>query len=104
LTIDFTSGRAGDMPLAHMSIELVDRTDLGSRDGRQVVTRLLPAVDHLMHVWMPGAHVPDSMEPANHQAIRLYRDLGFETERLVRDYFGPKQDRLVMTAQLRLVA
>ncbi len=44
-------------------LRIVDRTDFGSRDGRQVVTSLQPAVDHLMHVWMPGAHVPDSMTP-----------------------------------------
>lgn len=44
-------------------VRIVGRGDLSSGDGRQVVARLRPAVDHLMHVWMPGAHVPDSMLP-----------------------------------------
>ncbi|TCO47268.1 SCO2521 family protein [Actinocrispum wychmicini] len=44
-------------------LRIVERGDLGSLDGQQVVERLRPAVDHLMHVWMPGAHVPDSMMP-----------------------------------------
>jgi cbb3-type cytochrome oxidase cytochrome c subunit len=44
-------------------LRIVDRGDLGSGDGPDILARLRPAVNHLMHVWMPGAHVPDSMMP-----------------------------------------
>lgn len=35
-------------------------------------------------------------EPENLAAISLYKSLGFEDEELVREYFGPGEDRLVM--------
>jgi hypothetical protein len=44
-------------------LRIVERGDLGSGSGPDILARLRPAVDHLMHVWMPGAHVPDSMLP-----------------------------------------
>jgi len=44
-------------------LRIVERGDLGSGGGRDILARLRPAINHLMHVWMPGAHVPDSMMP-----------------------------------------
>ncbi len=42
-----------------------------------------------------------TVEPANAAAIMLYRSLGFSSEEGVReDYFGPGEDRLVMTLAL----
>ncbi|MEV4317138.1 N-acetyltransferase [Actinocrispum sp. NPDC049592] len=43
-----------------------------------------------------------TVEPANHRAIGLYSELGFERERLARDYLGPGEHRLIMTAALRV--
>ncbi|MEV7992587.1 SCO2521 family protein [Streptomyces sp. NPDC086077] len=42
---------------------LVERSRLGSRDGREALTMLRPAVDHLMHLWMPGARVDQPLRP-----------------------------------------
>lgn len=33
------------------------------RDGTKSVDVLQPAIDHLLHLWMPGAHVSESMMP-----------------------------------------
>jgi len=44
-------------------LRVIDRGDLGAGGGRELLTRLRPAINHLVHVWMPGAHVPDSMMP-----------------------------------------
>ena len=38
-------------------LRLVERSDLGS--GHAAISRLRPVIDHLLHLWMPGAHVPD---------------------------------------------
>jgi [ribosomal protein S18]-alanine N-acetyltransferase len=42
-----------------------------------------------------------TVEPGNRPAITLYHDLGFEVDRLVKDYLGPGHDRLLMIAPLR---
>lgn len=41
-------------------VHMVDRSRLGSAPGVEAVVALRPAVDHLMHLWMPKARV----EPA----------------------------------------
>ncbi|WAZ21605.1 GNAT family N-acetyltransferase [Streptomyces cinnabarinus] len=42
-----------------------------------------------------------TVEPTNAAAIMLYRSIGFSSEEGVsRDYFGPGEDRLVMTLNL----
>lgn len=42
-----------------------------------------------------------TVEPANAAAIMLYRSLGFSSDEGVRkDYFGPGEDRLIMTLGL----
>lgn len=42
-----------------------------------------------------------SVEPANHAAIRLYRSFGFIEAGRRDDYFGPHEDRLIMSLPLR---
>ncbi|WP_370422942.1 GNAT family N-acetyltransferase [Streptomyces sp. QH1-20] len=42
-----------------------------------------------------------SVEPANHAAIRLYRSFGFTEAGRRDDYFGPDEDRLLMSLLLR---
>ncbi|MFV8131216.1 GNAT family N-acetyltransferase [Streptomyces syringium] len=42
-----------------------------------------------------------SVEPANHAAIRLYRSFGFIEAGRRDDYFGPHEDRLIMSLLLR---
>jgi hypothetical protein len=38
-------------------IQMVDRSGLGTAPGPDAVIRLSPAVDHLLHLWMPMARV-----------------------------------------------
>ncbi|MBP2707025.1 hypothetical protein JOL79_24880 [Microbispora sp. RL4-1S] len=42
---------------------LVERAGIGSAPGAQAAAKLAPAVDHLLHLWMPGAHVGESLAP-----------------------------------------
>ncbi|MFI1096916.1 SCO2521 family protein [Streptomyces sp. NPDC020917] len=42
-------------------LALVERSRLGSGDGEAVLAALRPLVDHLLHLWMPGARVPDGL-------------------------------------------
>jgi hypothetical protein len=44
-------------------VRMVERSRLGSVDGHQAVTALRPAVDHLLHLWMPAAHVDRTLAP-----------------------------------------
>jgi [ribosomal protein S18]-alanine N-acetyltransferase len=41
-----------------------------------------------------------TVEPANHEAIALYRKLGFEPESLITNYFGRGEDRQLMSRQV----
>ena len=43
--------------------QLVERSGIGSTDGPETLTKLRPAIDHLLHLWMPGARVADSLRP-----------------------------------------
>ncbi|MGW5235519.1 SCO2521 family protein [Streptomyces nodosus] len=38
-------------------VHMLDSSRLGASDGPSAVLALRPAVDHLLHLWMPGAHV-----------------------------------------------
>lgn len=38
-------------------LAIVERSGIGARQRHEAVERLGPAVDHLLHLWMPGAHV-----------------------------------------------
>ncbi|WP_354641940.1 SCO2521 family protein [Kitasatospora camelliae] len=42
---------------------LIERSGLGSRPGADAVLRLTPAVNHLLHLWMPGARVEHALAP-----------------------------------------
>ncbi len=44
-------------------IEVVEVANIGYRDRKDVVQRLRPIVDHLLHTWMPGARLHDRMLP-----------------------------------------
>lgn len=44
-------------------VQLVERSDIGSATGPESLTRLRPAIDHLLHLWMPGARVDQSLLP-----------------------------------------
>lgn len=44
-------------------LQLVERSSLGSTDGPEALVRLRPAMDHLLHLWMPGAHVAQQLQP-----------------------------------------
>ncbi|WP_367323176.1 SCO2521 family protein [Streptomyces sp. HUAS ZL42] len=42
-------------------VHMLDNSRLGAADGPSAVLALRPAVDHLLHLWMPHAHVDDSL-------------------------------------------
>ncbi len=44
-------------------LNLVERSGLGSAPGADAIVAVRPAIDHLLHLWMPGAHVGESMLP-----------------------------------------
>ncbi len=44
-------------------LQLVERSNVGSADGPESLVRLRPAIDHLLHLWMPGARVAPSLLP-----------------------------------------
>lgn len=49
---------------------LVDSADLGRRSQEGVVRHLRPAIDHLLHTWMPTARLPDDVIPFWHEIDR----------------------------------
>lgn len=42
---------------------IVERARIGGTPGAQAVARLAPAIDHLMHLWMPAARVEEWLTP-----------------------------------------
>ncbi|MFF2526572.1 SCO2521 family protein [Streptomyces liangshanensis] len=44
-------------------VRMVERSRLGSVDGRDAVMALRPAVDHLLHLWMPRARADRTLGP-----------------------------------------
>ncbi|MFJ2651183.1 SCO2521 family protein [Streptomyces sp. NPDC087420] len=44
-------------------VRMVERSRLGSVDGRDAVMALRPAVDHLLHLWMPKARADRALGP-----------------------------------------
>jgi hypothetical protein len=44
-------------------LELVERSRIGDGSRARVVDRLRPAIDHLLHLWMPAARVDQAMLP-----------------------------------------
>jgi hypothetical protein len=44
-------------------LHLIERSQMGTGRDAQMVTNLRPAVDHLLHLWLPGARVAESLLP-----------------------------------------
>jgi hypothetical protein len=44
-------------------VRMIERSRLGSAGGPGAVLSLRPAVDHLLHLWMPTAHVDRALAP-----------------------------------------
>ncbi|BCB78511.1 SCO2521 family protein [Phytohabitans flavus] len=44
-------------------LRLLERSGIGVNARRRVVHRLRPAVDHLLHLWMPAARIPEQFLP-----------------------------------------
>jgi hypothetical protein len=42
-------------------VDVADRAFTGRRPPAEVLERLRPAIDHLVHVWMPGVRVTDAL-------------------------------------------
>lgn len=44
-------------------LRIVERSQIGALTGAEVLARLRPAIDHLLHLWMPGARVASVLLP-----------------------------------------
>jgi len=44
-------------------IRMVERGRVGQTDGRDALRALRPAVDHLLHLWLPGARTEPALRP-----------------------------------------
>ncbi|HZN75283.1 MAG TPA: SCO2521 family protein [Micromonosporaceae bacterium] len=44
-------------------LHIMDGSRIGTEPRHAVVARLRPAVDHLLHLWMPGARIDESVAP-----------------------------------------
>ncbi|PZS28416.1 MAG: hypothetical protein DLM59_14755 [Pseudonocardiales bacterium] len=44
-------------------LELIEREQRGAPHAPQAVLRLRPAIDSLLHLWMPAAHIDESLHP-----------------------------------------
>lgn len=42
-------------------LHLVDRSRIGTDPADRVVSRLRPVIDHLLHLWMPAARIPQDL-------------------------------------------
>ena len=49
------------LDLCEAILEVLERSRIGSLSRREVILRLAPVVDHLLHLWMPGARLDSSM-------------------------------------------
>ncbi|MGW1800847.1 SCO2521 family protein [Streptomyces sp. NPDC001984] len=58
-------------------VALIDRSRLGSADDRVALRVLRPAVGHLLHLWMPAAHLDPELEPL---WATLEREPGFSRQ------------------------
>lgn len=43
--------------------QLVERSGIGSSDDPRTLAKLRPAIDHLLHLWMPGVLVAEPLRP-----------------------------------------
>lgn len=44
-------------------LTLIDRAGFGQGGWDRAISRIRPAVDHLLHLWMPGARFPEEFAP-----------------------------------------
>jgi hypothetical protein len=51
-------------------LELIERSRIGAGPPSHVIAKLKPAVDHLLHLWMPAARVDRSLEGLWHSLER----------------------------------
>ncbi len=51
-------------------LELIERSRIGAGPPPHVIAKLKPAVDHLLHLWMPAARVDRSLEELWHSLER----------------------------------
>jgi hypothetical protein len=51
-------------------ITMIDAARTGRREKAEVVERLRPAMDHLVHAWMPAARLPDELLEFWHELDR----------------------------------
>ncbi|MEV6170359.1 SCO2521 family protein [Streptomyces sp. NPDC051954] len=58
-------------------VHMLENSRLGAADGPAAVLALRPAVDHLLHLWMPSAHVDPSL---GHLWEVLEREPGFSRQ------------------------
>jgi hypothetical protein len=71
-------------------LDVVQRSGIGFRTPAQVVERLRPAVDHIMHLWLPGARLQEPLavvHQALEQRIGLSRQWQQEVAR-IRDHLA----------------
>lgn len=47
-------------------LEIIERSHMVSGDQARMIAKLRPAVDHLLHLWMPGARVSPHLMPLWH--------------------------------------
>lgn len=85
-------------------VRMLDGSRLGSQDGTDAVLALRPAVDHLLHLWMPGARVHHALAPLWdvlerepgfsrqwHTLVQRIRDqLAVQAIPLLRDALAPR--------------
>jgi hypothetical protein len=49
--------------LLSCAVAAVDQAGIGVRDRQEVLTRLSPLIDQLLHIWMPGVRIADGLAP-----------------------------------------
>ncbi|MEO3782787.1 SCO2521 family protein [Actinocorallia sp. B10E7] len=61
--LDFCEDLALHDWLLSTLLTLIDRAGFGQDDWTRVTNRIRPTVDHLLHLWWPGARVPEEFMP-----------------------------------------
>ncbi|MGW7542720.1 SCO2521 family protein [Streptomyces sp. NPDC054770] len=84
ITADAAAGLCHDLTLHDWLLttllRMVERSRLGSTDGRDALAALRPAFDHLLHLWMPAARVDRVLRPL---WDALEREPGFTRQWLI---------------------
>lgn len=83
-----------DYGLSLMSL-LVGKNFQGKGLGRQLLSQSIALARSLDY-----KQIELSVAPDNTGAVSLYQSFGFSTTKMVHDYLGPGQDRLLMTLSL----